>query len=96
MFSCLKRASLFDGFQEPLKRIHFAIGLQMWTYLVHQWVGVIDTGLRENTLCDCNREKCLAAVASSAPDPECVDPNCEGSVKPQDAEDLKLLIQVGG
>jgi hypothetical protein len=48
--------------------------------------------LCENTLCDCNCEKCLAGDCEDCSDPECVDPNCEGSVKArQTAEELALL-----
>jgi hypothetical protein len=80
MFSCLKRASLFDGFQEPLKHIHFAIGLQCRHTWFTQWAGVIDTGLRENTLCDCNREECLAAAASSAPTLSALTPTARAAL----------------
>ena len=96
MFSWLKRASLFDGFQEPLKRIHFAIGLQMWTYLVHPMGRCHRYRIAREHVVRLQPRRVSSSCCEFCSDPECVDPNCEGSVKPQDAEDLKLLIQVGG
>jgi hypothetical protein len=48
--------------------------------------------LRKNTLCDCNCEKCLAGDCEDCSDPECVNLNCKGSVKPRrEAEELAML-----